>query len=131
MNRSRLKLGAAFVFAALLLTWNPQPLLACAACYGQSDSAMAVGMNWGIFSLLGMILMVLGGVASFFIFLARRSASLSRQGAASTPLADSQQQASSTEEAEDVLPRLDRSSNTGVGKPSALEQRRKHCKPHA
>src|SRR5215831_7134170 len=46
---------------------------ACAACYGQSDSAMAAGMNWGILSLMVVILSVLGGVAGFFIFLARRA----------------------------------------------------------
>jgi hypothetical protein len=48
-------------------------LLACAACYGQSDSAMAAGMNWGILSLLVIITCVLGGVAAFFVFLARRA----------------------------------------------------------
>ncbi len=56
--------------------------LACAACYGQSDSPLAAGMNWGIFSLLGTILVVLGGVAAFFVYLARRSA---RSGAAAVP----------------------------------------------
>jgi hypothetical protein len=35
---------------------------------------MASGMNWGIFSLLATIVSVLGGVASFFIYLARKSA---------------------------------------------------------
>jgi hypothetical protein len=49
---------------------------ACAACYGQSDSAMAAGMNWGIFSLLIIIVLVLGGVAAFFVFLARRASSV-------------------------------------------------------
>jgi hypothetical protein len=34
---------------------------------------MAAGMNWGILSLLGMIVTVLGGVAGFFIYLAARS----------------------------------------------------------
>ena len=58
--------------AALLL--HPSGALACAACYGASDSPMASGMNWGIFSLLGVIVSVLGGVASFFIYLARKSA---------------------------------------------------------
>jgi hypothetical protein len=57
-------------------------LLACAACYGQSDSAMAAGMNWGIFSLLGMIVIVLGGVAGFFVYLARRSSMVSGPAAA-------------------------------------------------
>jgi heme/copper-type cytochrome/quinol oxidase subunit 2 len=56
-------------------------LLACAACYGQSDSAMAAGMNWGIFSLLGMVVVVLGGVAGFFIYLARRSSALAPEPA--------------------------------------------------
>ena len=54
----------------------PARLFACAACFGQSDSAMAAGMNWGILSLLGMIVVVLGGVAGFFVFLARRSATV-------------------------------------------------------
>lgn len=31
-------------------------------------------MNWGIFTLLGVIVSVLGGVASFFVYLARKSA---------------------------------------------------------
>jgi hypothetical protein len=35
---------------------------------------MAKGMNWGIFSLLAVIVMVLGGIAAFFIYLARRAA---------------------------------------------------------
>lgn len=56
-------------------------LLACAACYGQSDSAMAAGMNWGILSLLGMIVLVLGGVAGFFVFLLRRAVALAKNSA--------------------------------------------------
>jgi len=39
-------------------------------------------MNWGIASLLGTILLVLGGIAGFFVSLARRSAALSRAGTA-------------------------------------------------
>ncbi|MGO8675847.1 MAG: hypothetical protein ACLQVX_08250 [Limisphaerales bacterium] len=62
----------------------PNALLACAACYGQSDSPLAHGMNWGIASLLGTILLVLGGVAAFFVGLARRSAALSRAAAPGT-----------------------------------------------
>ena len=54
----------------------PRPVFACAACFGQSDSAMAAGMNWGILSLLGMIVVVLGGVAAFFVFLARKAAAV-------------------------------------------------------
>ena len=52
----------------------PSSALACAACFAKSDSALARGMNMGIFSLLGVIVTVLLGVAGFFIYLARRSA---------------------------------------------------------
>ncbi len=53
------------------------PLFACAACYGQSDSPMAAGMNWGILSLLITVVLVLGAIVAFFIHLARRSAAAS------------------------------------------------------
>ena len=49
-------------------------LLACAACYGQSDSPMAHGLNGGILSLLIVVVGVLGSIAAFFIYLARRAA---------------------------------------------------------
>jgi hypothetical protein len=48
-------------------------LLACTACFGQSDSNMAKGMNMGIFALLLVITSVLCGVAGFFVYLAKRS----------------------------------------------------------
>ena len=50
--------------------------LACAACYGQSNDALARGMNWGILSLLGVVSVVLACVASFFVYLGKRSAAL-------------------------------------------------------
>ncbi|HUA69229.1 MAG TPA: hypothetical protein VMA13_11835 [Candidatus Saccharimonadales bacterium] len=49
----------------------PSPLLACATCHGRSDSPLAYGMNWGIFTLLGFILTVLTCVALFFVHIAR------------------------------------------------------------
>jgi len=61
---------AVILFCSLAL---PHPVLACAACFGASDSSMAKGMNMGIFALLGVIVLVLGGIASFFVFLARRA----------------------------------------------------------
>jgi hypothetical protein len=48
--------------------------LACAACYGQSDSPMAQGMNAGIFALLAVVGVIWCGAATFFVFLARRAA---------------------------------------------------------
>ena len=52
-------------------TLAPSPLFACAACYGKSDSPLASGMNWGIFTLMGVILTVLTCVALFFVHVAR------------------------------------------------------------
>ena len=63
----------------------PQPLLACAACYGKSDSDLARGMNWGILSLLAVVVFVLGGIASFFVYLAKRAAMSSGTAITSTP----------------------------------------------
>jgi hypothetical protein len=54
----------------------PQGALACAACFGRSDSPMAEGMNMGILSLLIIVMAVLAGIASFFIYLMVRSARL-------------------------------------------------------
>ena len=54
--------------AAALAAFAPSPLFACAACYGKSDSPLASGMNWGIFTLMGVIVTVLASIASFFIY---------------------------------------------------------------
>ena len=69
-----------FVLAAI-----PQPLVACSACFGASDSDMAKGMNMGIFSLLGVVVIVLGGIAAFFIYLVRRAGA---QAASAQPLSE-------------------------------------------
>jgi hypothetical protein len=57
----------------------PQSLFACAACFGKSDSSMAQGLNMGIFSLLAVVLFVLGGFVALIIFLARRGAAYAAQ----------------------------------------------------
>jgi hypothetical protein len=72
MNRCRAKTFAAALASGLAL--YPTPLWACAACYGQSDSPLALGMNWGIFSLLAVVVVVLSCIATFFVFLAKRAA---------------------------------------------------------
>lgn len=58
----------------LLLAVTAPSALACAVCGGASDSPMAQGMNWGIFSLLAVIVPMLGLIACFFVFLARKAA---------------------------------------------------------
>ena len=66
-----------FLFCGVAaLTALPSPALACAACFGASDDAQAKGMNAGIFSLLVVVLFMLTGIASFFIYHAKRSATL-------------------------------------------------------
>jgi hypothetical protein len=77
--------ASGFGLLALALALQPSSLLACAACYGQSDAPMAQGMNWGIMTLLGVIVAVLGTIAAFFVYLARRSSTLATRPAQPTP----------------------------------------------
>lgn len=72
-NRTILKGGIIVLVSALLACLTPNSALACAACFGQDSGPMAQGMNWGILSLLGVIVSVLITVAGFFVFLARRA----------------------------------------------------------
>ena len=75
MNRTK------FIFASILSTAifvvSTPSALACATCFGASDSPMAKGMSWGIFSLLTVIVCMLSGIAGFFVFLAKKSAQVS------------------------------------------------------
>ena len=67
------KLKNIFAAALLALVLSPHSLWACAACAGQSDSPMAQGMNWGIMSLLAVVVCVLSGITTFFVYIAKRS----------------------------------------------------------
>ncbi|MBL67875.1 MAG: hypothetical protein CMO74_05410 [Verrucomicrobiales bacterium] len=59
---------------ALLATicMHPAILAACPSCFGKTDSQLAHGLNAGIYTLLGVVALVLGAVAAFGIFLWRR-----------------------------------------------------------
>jgi len=70
---SRNVLTAALLALALGL---PGRALACATCYGASDSPLAQGMNWGIAVLLGFIGAVLSVLVVFFVHIGRRAARL-------------------------------------------------------
>jgi hypothetical protein len=61
---------------AAVLAWfaSPASVMACAACFGKSDSNMARSLNAGILSLMAVIGTVLLGAASFFVFLSRKAA---------------------------------------------------------
>ena len=47
-------------------------VVACAVCFGQSDSPLAQGTNMGVFFMLGVTVLMLAAFASFFIYLLRR-----------------------------------------------------------
>lgn len=67
------------ILAGLLLAIATAPsALACATCYGASDSPLAQGMNWGILTLLGFIGAVLFGIVAFFVHVGRNAARLER-----------------------------------------------------
>jgi hypothetical protein len=70
-----------FVLACLVssLALQAHSVFACAACYAKLNepSPLAEGMNWGIFTLLGVVVCVLGGIATFGIYLARKSTMMS------------------------------------------------------
>ena len=70
------------LLAAALLA--PLPTFACATCYGAVDSPMADGMNWGIFTLMGVIGTVLATFAAFFIYIIRKNAALAAAAEKST-----------------------------------------------
>ncbi len=63
----------------------PSPLFACVTCYGKSDSPLASGMNWGIFTLLGFIITVLATIATFFVYIIRKEAAQSDAPAPQQP----------------------------------------------
>ena len=78
MKRNRFNTFSILV-ASVLLLCQSRPVLACAACFGKSDSSMARGMNMGIFALLAVIVSVLIAISTFFVFVARRAAKASAE----------------------------------------------------
>ena len=84
--KGRSPLDWALLCFSAFLALTPRPLRACAACFGQSDSSLAQGMNMGILSLLVVVLFVLGGIAAFFIYLMKRASAAAAAAAAPKPL---------------------------------------------
>jgi hypothetical protein len=60
------------------LTIAPRAVIACPVCFGQNDSPLANAMNNGILLMLGVVVAVLMGFASFFIYLMRRAQMVER-----------------------------------------------------
>jgi hypothetical protein len=59
------------LFTALLLA-APRAALACPVCFGASDAPLAKATNLGILVMLGVVVAVLAGFATFIVTLYRR-----------------------------------------------------------
>lgn len=75
--RNRLKRLILNLLALLAFAVLSPSAQACAACFSQNDGPMARGMNAGIFTLLGVIGIVLCGFFALMIYLVRRGAAYS------------------------------------------------------
>jgi heme/copper-type cytochrome/quinol oxidase subunit 2 len=73
MTTSRLFKGLTTTATAVLAGVVPRVALACAACYGAPDAAQTRGMNFGIFTMLGVTGVVLGGFGGMIFCFARRA----------------------------------------------------------
>jgi hypothetical protein len=68
-----------FVILMLMLLAVPRAALACPVCFGDSNSPLAIATNMGIIAMLVVVAGVLGGFASFFIYLMRRARRVAAQ----------------------------------------------------
>ncbi len=80
MSGHRLASLSLAILACLGALLNAQPVLACSVCYGDPNSAMSQGAQAGVLVLLGVIGVVLLGLASMLVFWMRRAANLENQG---------------------------------------------------
>jgi hypothetical protein len=62
---------AAMVVWGLLLL--PKAAFACPVCFGENDSPLASGINYGILAMLVVVAGLWVAFASFFIYLRRRA----------------------------------------------------------
>lgn len=51
----------------------PRVAAACPVCFGQSDSPLAKAINMGVVMMLGVVAVMLGSFATFFVYLNRRA----------------------------------------------------------
>jgi hypothetical protein len=71
-----LKIKFLLAVAVMVFATQANSAFACAACYGSAKGPLMDGMKWGIFALLTTVVCVLGGIASFFVYLAKKSATI-------------------------------------------------------
>ena len=76
MNPHRLASMWLTILACSGALLSAHPALACSVCYGDPNSAMSQGARAGVLVLLGVVGVVLTGLASLFVFWMRRAAQL-------------------------------------------------------
>lgn len=75
--RTGIGLRAGLLTAVTIGLLNAAPqALACATCFGESDSPLAAGVSWGILTMIVVAYSVLFSIIGFFIFVARRAAAM-------------------------------------------------------
>lgn len=88
----------ALTFLVVLLAYfaTQSQSFGCATCFGQTDSPLGRGLNWGIFALLTVVGAVLAGICSFFVFIARRAAQVQSEEANPSTAAQTDSTSSTT-----------------------------------
>ncbi len=76
MIRTRLVIMALAIGIGLATFLSAQPALACSVCFGDPGSSMNQGLQAGMLVLLGVVGVVLTGLASLLLFWMRRAAHL-------------------------------------------------------
>ncbi len=74
------------ILSALLLA-VPRAAFACPVCFGQSDALLAKATNLGVIAMLGVVVVMLGSFAAFFVYLNRRARRFSDAGGRAVDLA--------------------------------------------
>ena len=75
--------------AGIAFLLRPAATLGCATCFGQTDSPLAKGMNWGILAMLVVVVGMWIAFGTFFVYLARRASKVAPvpEPAAASPAA--------------------------------------------
>ncbi len=74
MSQKRLASVSLAILACLGVLLSSQPALACSVCAGDPSSPLNQGLQAGMLVLLGVVYVLLGGLASLFVFWMRRAA---------------------------------------------------------
>ena len=69
----RLIKSAKTVLLTMLLGTTGQEIWACSTCYGAPDDPTTVGIQMAVMSMLGVIVVMLGAIATFMINLWRKA----------------------------------------------------------